>query len=181
MSIKIIQADSSHAATIATIGKLSFRDAFADLFNNKKELQEYLDYTYAIPKIKKSIEKEGNAFFLAFIDEVPVGFTKLKKNSLEPQIRSIAQMELQKIYVLSYYHGSGVALSLMSAVIEHAHEIQPDYLWLHVHLSNEKAIRFYKKNGFTISGKHSFTIGTQNFDFHMMCLPVAVLQPCYEL
>jgi ribosomal protein S18 acetylase RimI-like enzyme len=178
MNIRVIKADPSDAVAIATIGRLSFRDAFARLFNSKKELQEYLDVTYKPEKIARSIRKEDNIYFIAYVENVPVGFAKLKKNSLEPKIRSVAQMELQKIYVLSYYHGSGAGTALMNAAVAYAHEIQPDYLWLHVHVSNHKALRFYEKNGFNTSGKHFFTIGTQSFEFHMMCLPVAVMQPC---
>jgi len=148
------------------------------LCNNKRELQEYLDFTLQTPKIAKSIGKESNVYFIAFVENVPVGFAKLKKSSLEPQIESIAQMELQKIYLLSYYHGSGAGAALMNAVVNYAYEIQPDYLWLHVHESNTKALRFYEKNGFEISGEHSFFIGTQQFHFHMMSLPVAVMEPC---
>src|SRR5205814_8390608 len=99
-------------------------------------------------KIQNSIRKENNIYFIAFVENIPVGFAKLKKNSLEVKIRSVAQMELQKIYVLSYYHGSGAGAALMNAIVEYAYEIQPDYLWLHVHVSNQKALRFYKKNGF---------------------------------
>src|SRR5215467_2130033 len=178
MNIKVVRANSSHGETISSIGKLSFRDAFGNLFNDKVALFEYLEYTYSIDKIVKSINKENNVFFIAFVENVPVGFAKLKMSSLEPQIESIAQMELQKIYVLSYYHGSGAGAALMNAVINYAHEVQPDYLWLHVHESNKKALRFYEKNGFEISGNHSFFIGTQEFHFHMMSLPVAVMEPC---
>ena len=178
MNIKVAIASPSDAVTIATIGRLSFRDAFSRLFDSKKELQEYLDVTYKPEKIAKSISKENNVYFIAFVENVPVGFAKLKKNSLESRIRSVAQMELQKIYVLSYYHGSGAGAALMDAVVDYAQEVSPDYVWLHVHVSNEKALRFYLKNGFNISGKHFFTIGTQTFEFHMMCLPVAVMQPC---
>ena len=178
MNIKVRLADPPDAVTIATIGRLSFRNAFARLFNNKKELQEYLDHAYNPEKIKRSILKENNVYFIAYVENVAVGFAKLKKNSLENKIRSVAQMELQKIYVLSYYHGSGAGAALMDAVVDYAGKRQPDYLWLHVHVSNEKAVRFYLKNGFNISGKHFFTIGTQTFEFHMMCLPVAVMQPC---
>ncbi len=178
MNIRVTIADPSDAITIATIGRLSFRDAFARLFNSKKELQEYFDFTYTPEKIAKSISKENNVYFIAFVENVPVGFAKLKKNSLESRIRSVAQMELQKIYVLSYYHGSGAGAALMDAVVDYAQEVSPDYVWLHVHVSNEKALKFYLKNGFNISGKHFFTIGTQTFEFHMMCLPVAVMQPC---
>jgi len=174
MNIKVIRANSSHAETIASIGKLSFRDAFGNLFNDKVGLFEYLEYTYSVDKVTKSINKENNIFFIALVDTVPVGFAKVKKYSLNEQIRSIAQMELQKIYVLSYYHGSGAGASLMQAVLDLAHQVQPDYLWLDTHVSNTKAIRFYEKNGFIRSGKNYFTIGNQTFEYYIMCLPVAI-------
>ena len=104
MNSRVIIANSSHADVISSIGKQSFRDAFAHLFKNKEDLLEYLEYTYHRDKILKSLEKENNVFFLAFVENVPVGFAKAKKYSLNEQIESIAQMELQKIYVLSYYH-----------------------------------------------------------------------------
>jgi diamine N-acetyltransferase len=179
MNIKIIIADSSHADIISMIGKQSFRDAFAHLFVNKDELQEYLSYVYEPAKVRRSIEKENNVFFLAFLETVPVGFAKLKKDSLHEKIESIAQMELQKIYVLSYYHGSGVGAALLETVINYAKQREPDFLWLDTHTSNVKAIRFYEKNGFKKTAKNYFTIGSQTFEYHVMRLPIAVNEPCY--
>ena len=178
MNIRVIIANSSHADVIASIGKQSFRDAFAHLFENREELFEYLEYTYDRHKILKSLEKENNIFFLAFVEHVPVGFAKVKKYSLNEQIGSIAQMELQKIYVLSYYHGSGAGQALLGAVIDLANKVQPDFVWLDTHIQNEKAIRFYERNGFRRGGKYLFTIGTQTFEYYLMCLPVAVMEPC---
>jgi len=178
MNIKVIRANSSHAETISSIGKLSFRDAFGHLFNDKIALLEYLEYTYNVDKVAKSINKENNVFFIAFVENVPVGFAKVKKYSLNEQIESIAQMEFQKIYVLSYYHGSGAGAALMGAVLELASQIRPDYLWLDTHTSNAKAIRFYEKNGFMKAGKNYFTIGSQTFEYYVMCLPVAVEEAC---
>lgn len=174
MNIKVTRANSSHAETISSIGKMSFRDAFGNLFNDKTVLFEYLEYTYSVDKITKSISKENNVFFIAYVENVPVGFAKLKKSSLNEQIESIAQMELQKVYVLSYYHGSGAGAALMKAVLELADEIQPDYVWLDTHTTNTKAIRFYQKYGFVKAGKNHFTIGAQTFEYYVMCLPVAV-------
>ena len=178
MSIRVVIANQSHRFTISSIGKQSFRDAFSHLFKNKEELFEYLEYTYHPDKIGKSLEKENNIFFLAFVENVPVGFAKVKKSSLNEQIESIAQMELQKVYVLSYYHGSGAGQALLDATLDLAQEIQPDFLWLDTHINNDKAIRFYERNGFKKSGKYHFTIGTQTFQYHLMCLPVAVMQQC---
>ena len=173
MSIKVIKADQTHATTIASIGRQSFRDAFGHLFNNKEELQEYLEYTYKTEKIIAGIQKENNIFFLAFVDSVPVGFAKVKKHSLNEEIESVAQMELQKIYVLSYYHGSGAGAALMQAVLDLAQELKPDFIWLDTYISNAKAIHFYEKSGFRKIGTHFFTIGTQTFEYNLMSLPVA--------
>jgi ribosomal protein S18 acetylase RimI-like enzyme len=178
MNITVIIANSSHANVIASIGKQSFRDAFGYLFKSKVELLEYLEYTYNPEKILKSLDKENNVFFLAFLDNVPVGFAKVKKYSLHEKIESIAQMELQKIYVLSCYHGSGAGQALLDAVINLVNDVGPDYLWLDTHIQNEKAIRFYERNGFRKGGKYLFSIGTQTFEYYLMSLPVAIMEPC---
>lgn len=178
MNMRVTVANSSHADTISRIGKQSFRDAFAHLFKNKEELLEYLEYTYHPDKILKSLEKKNNIFFLALIENVPVGFAKVKKYSLNEQIQSIAQMELQKIYVLSDYHGRGAGQALLESVVNLAQEVRPDFVWLDTHVENAKAIRFYEKNGFKKTVRYFFTIGTQRFEYHVMCLPVSVMQPC---
>ena len=174
MSIKVIKAGETHAATIGNIGRQSFRDAFGQLFYKKEELQDYLEYTYKPERIIASLQKENNIFFLAYVDSVPVGFAKVKKYSLNDQIESVAQMELQKIYVLSYYHGSGAGPALMQAVLELAKQLKPDFIWLDCHISNAKAIRFYKKYGFIKHGMQYFTIGTQTFEYDLMSLPIAL-------
>ena len=109
----------TNAAIIATIGKKSFRNAFEHLFNNKEELFEYLEYTYDPVKLTKSIRKENNVYLLAFLDGKAVGFAKVKKHSLNDQIESPVQMELQKIYVLSEYQGKGCRHSAYEGSKEH--------------------------------------------------------------
>ena len=174
MSITIIRADVSHAANIATIGKKSFRRAFEHLFRCKEELFKYLEYAYDPLKLKKSLRKENNVYLLALVDGEPVGFAKVKKYSLNEHIESISQMELQKIYVLQEYHGKNVGAALMNEVKSIAYEISPDYIWLDTHISNDRAIKFYEKNGFIKIGKDFFTIGSQTFDYDVMGLPVAL-------
>lgn len=173
MSLRIIQADISHTAIIASIGKKSFRAAFEHLFKCREELFEYLEYTYDPVKLAKSIRKENNVYFLACSEGEAVGFIKIKKHSLNDQIESVAQMELQKLYVLPKYHGRGIGTALLNQVKGLAREIDPDYIWLDTHKSNEKAVRLYEKNGFQKMGDYFFTIGTQNFEYYLMGLPVA--------
>ncbi len=47
-------------------------------------------------------------------------------------------------------------------------EIGNKYVWLSVLESNERAVSFYRKSGFTEIGKHSFDIGQGYFNFIAM-------------
>jgi ribosomal protein S18 acetylase RimI-like enzyme len=172
MNTHIIHADSSQAAMIASIGKKSFRNAFEHLFNSRMELFEYLARTYDPLKIARSLEKERNTYLLAYQEGEPAGFAKLKWNSLHEEIESIAQAELQKLFVLPAYQGKGVGQSLLEEVKSLVTSFQPDYLWLDTHVSNEKAIRLYEKNGFVILARQFFGIGTQKFENYVMALRV---------
>jgi len=176
MSTLIIRADVSHAPVISAIGKTSFRNAFASLFISPTELEEYLDRTYDINKLSKSIRKSNNIYLLAWQAGVPVGFAKIKRHSLNDLIEAGAQMELQKIYVLPEYHGMGAGRELMFEIKKLALDSKPDYLWLDTHITNEVAIRFYERNGFQKTGKHTFAIGTQIFEYHVMSLKIATWQ-----
>jgi ribosomal protein S18 acetylase RimI-like enzyme len=174
MPLQIMRADVSNAAMIATIGKKAFRASFEHLFKSREELFEYLEYTYDPVKLAKSIRKENNYYFLAWLNGEPVGFAKVKKDSLNDQIESISQIELQKIYVLKECQGRGVGTALLNEVKNLARDIYPDYIWLDTHISNEKAIRLYERSGFKKIGKYHFTIGTQVFEYHLMGFAVAV-------
>jgi len=170
--IKIIRAYPSDANTISMIGMKSFHDAFMPTFNRYEDLAEYLDYTYEVEKIAASIKKSNNVFFIALYNNQAVGFAKVKKQSPNKQISDTRQMELQKIYVLKEYHGSGVAQSLMHAVIQLAKVVRPDSIWLDVYVGNTRGIHFYEKTGFEKFGKHSFKIGTQLFHYDLMMMPM---------
>jgi ribosomal protein S18 acetylase RimI-like enzyme len=167
----VMIAGPDQADTISTIGRRAFRDAFAHLFHRASELEDYLDFTYDPGKITRSINKENNVFFLSLADDTPVGFMKLKKHSLNPQLSAFAQSELQKIYVLPEYHGLGTGAALLKAGIEMVQGLGTDIFWLDVHISNARAIRFYENYGFRISGRHFFNIGTQTFEYHLMAMP----------
>ncbi|HEY0679218.1 MAG TPA: GNAT family N-acetyltransferase [Chitinophagaceae bacterium] len=166
--IQIIRAKPEHAPLIAFIGRRSFDDTFGHLFESKQELSDYLNYTYSIPKIANSLKKETNVFFLAVAGEQPVGFVKLKRNSLNQDIDSLSQMELQKIYVLQEFHGKGAGEALICVAKKLARDEKACHLWLDTHISNHRGIRFYEKHGFRICGGHYFTIGSQTFDYHLM-------------
>jgi ribosomal protein S18 acetylase RimI-like enzyme len=168
------------AEIIASIGRRSFQDAFAGFFHIQTEFHQYLEYTYDSQKITASLVKPNNVFFLCRFKGVPAGFAKLKLQSLNSKITGRRQSELQKLYVLGTYQGSGVADALMKEVKEKVAQVRPENLWLDVLVQNTRAIRFYQKHGFARQDQHFFTIGTQLFEYHIMTLSVEPLHQGQE-
>ena len=59
--------------------------------------------------------------------------------------------EIFALYVLSEYYGTGVGLRLMQAGLKELSTYPEVYLW--VLQDNKRAIRFYEKCGFVLTGK----------------------------
>ena len=68
-------------------------------------------------------------------------------------------MEIERIYVLSSFHGKKVGQFLYEHAIQIARDKNVRFVWLGVWEENPRAIQFYKKNGFVEFDKHIFKLG----------------------
>ena len=119
------------------------------------------------------MKKQNNIFWIAFVNQLPVGYAKLKLNSESEFIESKDVCQLQKIYVLKDFLSMGIGFELQDALLNEARELGFKKVWLSVLNSNERAINFYKKTGFEEIGNHDFQIGKENFEFTAMLKTMA--------
>jgi diamine N-acetyltransferase len=68
--------------------------------------------------------------------------------------------QLQKIYVLAEFVGERIGEALLRQGLPEARRRAPT-LWLDVLHENKRAIGFYKKHGFAVTGEDTYTIGSQ--------------------
>jgi ribosomal protein S18 acetylase RimI-like enzyme len=68
-------------------------------------------------------------------------------------------VELSKFYVMPDHHGGSVSAPLMSAALDAAQQRKAAAVWLGVNEENERANRFYEKNGFARVGTKHFLVG----------------------
>ena len=101
--IQIRIANTGDAVTIALLGRITFSEAFGDLFRNYDDLQKYYHKTFSVQKIRTSLQKDQNIYWLALVDELPVGYAKLKLESGTPFLDIESVCQLQKIYVLKRF------------------------------------------------------------------------------
>ncbi len=166
--IKIRIANTKDAQCIALLGRTTVTETFGHLFSDKNDLMAYYERTFSVAKISSSMQKPNNVFFMAFADELPVGYGKLKLDSQSSFLAGKNVCQLQKIYVLKDFLSMKIGLQLQTKMIETAVKAQYDEIWLSVLHTNERAKRFYQKNGFRQIGEHDFSIGKEEFLFHVL-------------
>ncbi len=164
----IRKATVNDAEYISLLARVTFTETFGHYFRDNQDLLDYYDETFSVSKIRSSLSKENNVFWIALYDELPVGYAKLKKQSKSEFITSDKVSQLQKIYVLKDFLSKKIGYQLQNEMFEETKSINNNFLWLSVLKSNDRAILFYTKNGFTKIGEHSFDIGKEHFDFTVL-------------
>lgn len=166
--ILIRKARIEDAEYISLLGRITFTETFGKYFRDQNDLLEYYDKTFSVNKIRTSISNSKNKYWVAFVDLLPVGYSKLKLNSTSKYSSSQNSCQLQKIYVLKDFLSKKIGFELQKTLIEKASQLKYDMIWLSVLKENDRAINFYKKNHFTQIGNHNFQIGKELFEFTAM-------------
>ena len=166
--IHIRPAVSDDAPFIALLARVTFTETFSHYFSHKQDLFNYYEQTFSVSKIKASLEKENNRYWIAFRNELPVGYAKLKKHSPTTFIETGQVSQLQKIYVLKEFLDQKIGKLLMDEVMKSFTRSGNSHIWLSVLKLNERAVQFYYRNDFKKIGGHEFQIGREIFDFDVL-------------
>ena len=136
----------------------TYYETFAHL-NTPEDMQSYLDEAFEVNKLRLELNNPDSDFFFLYFNDTLAGYLKLNEAPSQTDINDSSSLEIERIYVASEFQGEGLGRYLMKQAIAIAIERKKKYAWLGVWEKNEKAIRFYKKNGFYESGTHTFVMG----------------------
>ncbi len=168
MVLKIKQANEQDAETLSLLARVTFKEAFGYVWTDKPVLKKYLDSTFSVGKVSDSIRKENNIFWIAYANQLPVGYLKLKKYSPYEKISDTKPAQLQKIYILNDYIGHKIGEHLQNEAFSKVQFLGIKTLWLAVWDGNDKAIRFYERHGFRKETKYSYDFESMHFDYEVM-------------
>jgi diamine N-acetyltransferase len=165
--ISIKRALISDAAVISFLGKRTFSETFADLFD-PAELETYLDDTFNIKKLERSLLKDRNIFGILFYNDKAAGYFKVKvgtgfENSIDEKY-----CQLQKIYILKDYLHLKLGKPLLDSIYSMKEIAACKIMWLVVLQTNYRAIKFNEKQGFEKLRKYYHTIGSQKLEYELM-------------
>ena len=93
----------------------------------------------------------------------PVGYLVLTRATLPEAAPHPEDLEVQRIYVLSRFHRTGMGFALMNLAVAKGLSKGANRIVLGVHNDNARALAFYGRNGFVVIGERKFTVGASVF------------------
>lgn len=156
--IAIKQASLEDIQTLQFLGRETFSETFAKS-NTQENMKRYLDVNFSEEKLRNELNHPDSLFFIAWQGDKAIGYLKLNSGKAQTEAQDESALEIERIYVLSQYHGKKVGQLLYEKALETAEKQEKSFIWLGVWEKNPRAVRFYEKNGFVAFGKHVFKMG----------------------
>ena len=170
-NIDLRQVELSDLNQLQGIGRRAFAETFSS-DNSEENMQTYLDEKFSEVNLEKELSDKDSRFYFAVLDERVVGYLKINFGTSQTEIKDPRALEIERIYVPKGFHGLKVGQILYEKAIDVAREKGLDYVWLGVWEKNERAIGFYKKNGFVEFERHIFRLGNDAQTDIMMKLEI---------
>ncbi|WP_126970896.1 GNAT family N-acetyltransferase [Gynurincola endophyticus] len=157
--IIVKEANPKDITILQQIGRDTFFETFSST-NSAEDMKKYLAESFSTEKLLSELNHPDSLFFIAWHDQVSVGYLKLNTGQAQTELQDDTAIEIERIYVKKEYHGLKVGQILYEKAFETAHHLQKSYLWLAVWEENHRAVAFYQKNGFVAFDQHIFKLGS---------------------
>lgn len=164
--MKLRRATDDDAAKLSLIGCATFLETFANDHPGDATVA-FLKTYHSEAAWAETLAKPDVAVWI--VEEVggcPVGYAVLSPGALPGTTANDA--ELKRIYVLSRWHGTGIGRDLFHIAEAEARTRGAARLVLSVYTRNDRAIRFYMKQGFSVIGAATFAEFPVEFSDNVM-------------
>jgi len=176
-TVTLRPATVADAAALALAGAATFLEAFTWMLPGEDILahcaKNHTAAAYAAyldkPDTRITLALTGPPAGFAAEPAAPVGYAMLVAPELPSFDVQPADIELKRIYLFSRFRSAPVAgrpgvrpaQAMLDAAIADALALGRTRLLLGTHAGNERAIAFYRRNGFTEVGTRTFQVGSQ--------------------
>lgn len=158
MDLQFLPCTTADIDTLRALSIKTYYETFISL-SAPEDMDAYLAAAYDRSKLLGELNDTNSLFFFLYADGTLAGYLKLNEAPSQSDINDPASLEIERIYVVSGFQGAGLGRYLMEQALRIAVERGKSYAWLGLWEKNEKALRFYRKNGFRPVGTHSFFMG----------------------
>jgi GNAT superfamily N-acetyltransferase len=162
LAVRVVTTGSVDTEELATVAARTFPLACPPS-TAPENIASFIDTNLSAERFAEYLADPRRAIITAAQDGRIVGYAMLIRDD-----RTEDTAELSKMYVVPDHHGAGVSTALMERTLATAKEWGVRRVWLGVNQGNQRAQRFYAKNGFEVSGTRTFQVGDRREDDYVM-------------
>jgi ribosomal protein S18 acetylase RimI-like enzyme len=155
--ILIVKAQEKDFQLLAELGKISFIESHGNSAATT-EINKYVNNKYNNQQFKDELSDLNNVYHIIYYNNQPAGYSKIIFNFPHSNIPKKNVTLLERFYLLKEFYNLKLGFELLNFNIELSKKNQQAGMWLFVWKENQRALGFYKKNGFVIIGSHDFKI-----------------------
>ncbi|HHU0625556.1 TPA: N-acetyltransferase family protein [Enterobacter bugandensis] len=145
MTLSIREACLADLLQLNQLGYSIYRSHFRHMWISEAEMNEFLDAEYSCSTLEKGLQDSSASWYMAETSN-PIGFAKVTWESIIPDT-SISGVLLNKLYLKPTETGKNYGKVMFEKIVELAQNRGAKYLWLEVLEKNDRACRFYEKQG----------------------------------
>lgn len=151
------RADKSQAHLLSEIAALTFTESHGRSAK-PEDINHFITEKYNPETFTAELINTKNNYYLVYYQNRLAGFSNIIYNFpyADSKIENIAKLE--RIYILKEFYDLKLGYHLFEFNSNLARTNDQKGIWLFVWKENERAIKFYKKNGFEVIGHFDFKI-----------------------
>ena len=153
----IIKANEKDFQLLADIGRTAYIESHGSSAK-PEDINMYLNKNYSYEVFKDELRDSKNIYHIIYHDRKPAGYSKIIFNAPHSNIQTENITKLERLYLLKEFYGLKSGLALFQFNLELSKKNKQSGMWLFVWKENQRAILFYKKAGFKITGSHDFKL-----------------------
>lgn len=170
MNWTIRRASAADADLLALVGAATFLETFAPV-HTAAEIVDHCRDEHSPDAYRRLIGPASDAWIVESVPTAaPLGYALLTGADLPGA--APGDLELKRIYVLSRLHGGGAGAELMRSCLARAQERGAKRVLLSVYSKNDRALAFYRKQGFEKISDHRFFVGETGYLDDVLAAPL---------
>lgn len=155
--ISFVRLTPADAALLARIGGTTLLESHGHSAP-AEVMQTYVDAHFSVAACRAELADGANLFYAVYYKNQPAGCSKVVFDCPHPAVPLQPVTKLERLYLLKKFYGLKLGHQLLQHAIDLSEGQDEKGMWLNVWKGNERAIRFYEKQGFEMVGESAFVL-----------------------
>jgi diamine N-acetyltransferase len=164
---RIRRAGPEDAAALARLAARLFRATYG-AHSAPADIDAYVSAHFSAERQRAKIAGGDDRYLLLEVSGEVAGYAHLRRSGVPESIADASAVELARFYLDGSLHGTGLAPSLLAAMLREVAQWGAGRVWLSVWEENHRAIAFYRRQGFEVVGRQPFLLGSEVQHDHVM-------------